>query len=87
VIRTGQIPKAVVVPASAVQFEEGTHNGTAFVVDGQHVAHKRDVEGGAIVSDGVVVTKGIEAGEMVVVEGGYGLPDKTQVTLPGDPKK
>jgi hypothetical protein len=34
-----------------------------------------------------VVTKGIEAGEMVVVEGGYGLPDKTQVTLPGDPKK
>ena len=81
------IPKAVVVPLAAVQFDEGTRKGTIFVVE-NNIAHSRDVEGGEIVDGKVQIKSGVRAGETIVVEGGYGLPDKTRVTLAADkPKK
>lgn len=83
-VQTGMIAQAVVVPVAAVQFEEGTHRGAAYVIDTQRVAHKREIQTGETVNGQVQVASGIRAGELVVIEGGYGLPDKTKVVLPGD---
>ena len=54
-----------------------------FVVDAQKIAHKRDVETGGTADRKVEIRKGIGAGDVVIVEGGYGLPDGTQVNDPG----
>ena len=83
-IQTGSIAQAVVVPESAVQFQEGTRTGAVFVVDDKHIAHKRDVEAGITLDGRVQIQKGIQAGEQVVIEGGYSLPDGVQVQLPGE---
>ena len=82
---TGTI-SGVMVPQAAVQFQEGTRNGAVMVVDQKRIAHKKDVEAGESHEGKVQITKGLNAGETVVVEGGYGLPDGAQVTL-GDEKK
>jgi multidrug efflux pump subunit AcrA (membrane-fusion protein) len=83
-IQTGSIANAVIVPEPAVQFQEGTRNGVVFVVDEKHIAHKRDVEAGATFEGKVHIRKGIQAGEQVVTEGGYSLPDGAKVLLPGE---
>ena len=83
-IQTGSIAKAVMVPESAVQFQEGTRNGAVFVVDDKQTAHKRDVEAGVTLEGKVQIQKGLQAGEQVVTEGGYSLPDGAQVQLPGE---
>jgi multidrug efflux pump subunit AcrA (membrane-fusion protein) len=72
-----------VLPESAVQFKEGSSKGTALVVDQQRVAHLREVEATPLPGGKVQIVRGIEAGETVVIEGGYGLPDGTHVTLAG----
>jgi RND family efflux transporter MFP subunit len=75
--------KRVVIPRAAVQFEGKADHGTVLVVDGakdQLVAHHRAVEA---VSTGdpatVAVLQGLAAGDVVVVGGGFGLPDGTRV--------
>ena len=78
-IVTGVIAKAVVAPVSAVQFAEGTRQGTVMVVDGKRMAHTREVEGGERVGDRVQIARGLSAGELVVTEGAYGLPGGTEV--------
>ena len=49
------------------------------VVDDKRIAHKREIEGGEVVDGKVQIVKGLKAGEVVVAEGGYGLPDGTEV--------
>jgi acyl-[acyl carrier protein]--UDP-N-acetylglucosamine O-acyltransferase len=66
-----------------VQFEEGSTKGTALVVDQKHVAHVREVEAHPIPGGRVQIIRGIEMGETVVIEGGYGLQEGTQVTEAG----
>jgi len=83
VFHVATIRNAVVVPLAAVQFDEGTRKGSVSVVE-NNVAHTRDIEGGEIVEGRVQIKSGVRAGETVVVEGGYGLPDKAQVTLAAD---
>lgn len=78
-ITTGTAPNSLVVPLSAVQFSEGTRSGSVYVVDAKQVAHKVEVETGERSQGSVQVTKGLNAGDLVIVEGGYGLPDGTQV--------
>jgi multidrug efflux pump subunit AcrA (membrane-fusion protein) len=78
-ITTGHLANATVVPLSAVQFNEGTRTGSLLVVDSSQVAHLRNIEAGDTVGSVVPILKGVAPGETVVVEGGYGLPDKTQV--------
>ncbi|MGO8817992.1 MAG: efflux RND transporter periplasmic adaptor subunit [Terriglobia bacterium] len=80
-VSVGTAPHAVVLPESAVQFKEGSAKGTSMVVDHQHVAHLREVEAIPLPGGKVRVIRGIEAGEVVVTEGGYGLPNGTQVTI------
>ncbi len=76
---TGSEPGSVVVPQSAVQFAEGTSNGTVLVVDDKRIAHKRDVVAGRVFDGKVQIKSGLKTGERVVVEGGYGTPDGTEV--------
>ncbi len=78
---TGDAPKAVLVPLAAVQFNEGTDTGSVYVVDQRSTAHKVKVETGERADGRVQIVKGVEAGDVVVIEGGYGLPDGTQVQV------
>lgn len=80
-ILTGLVHKSVVVPVGAVQLDEGTHKGVVFVVDKQKVAHQKDVEGGPVFDGMMQILSGLEAGEAVVVEGAYALPDGTTVRI------
>ncbi len=87
-ILTATSPKSVVVPLAAVQFAEGTRKGSVLVVDDQKVAHRREVAGGEVFDGKVQIVEGLKAGEAVVVEGGYGLPDGTSVRiLPAQPER
>ena len=84
---TGKLEHAIMVPVAAVQFEEGTRKGFVMVVGTDRKAHKRDVETGAEESGRVPVLQRLKAGETVIVEGGYGLPDGTDVKLAEAPQK
>jgi HlyD family secretion protein len=86
-IVTGTVTAAVVVPLTAVQFEEGTRRGIVMVVDPQNIAHQRKVETGEKTGDAVRIIDGVAPGELVVAEGGYGLPDGTEVRSSGEKAK
>jgi len=86
-IITGTAPKSVLVPLPAVQFQEGTRNGFVMVIDEKHAARKREVETGEIANNMVQIIRGISPGELVIVEGGYGLPDGTEVRLAEEKKQ
>lgn len=76
--------KGVMAPQAAVQFLEGTRAGFVMVVDDRRIAHRRDVEAGETLEGRVQIVKGLQAGEMVIVEGAYGTPDGTEVKLADD---
>jgi HlyD family secretion protein len=78
-IITGTVPNSLVAPIAAVQFSEGTRSGSVYVVDASQVAHRVEVETGERFQGNVQVTKGLNVGDLVIVEGGYGLPDGAQV--------
>lgn len=85
-IQTGQVQNAVLVPKSALQLEEGSNQGAVFVVDAKRIAHKREVTAGATSGDNIQIVSGVKAGETIVIEGAYGLPDNAQVILKGERK-
>lgn len=78
-ISTNHFTGVTAIPSTAIQFVEGTRNGTVLVVDKQMTAHIRSVEGGQVSDGSVPIFKGLSPGELVVIEGGYGLPDNTKV--------
>ncbi|MGH9800273.1 MAG: efflux RND transporter periplasmic adaptor subunit [Blastocatellia bacterium] len=78
-ITTGAAAHSVVVPVAAVQFTEGEHKGIVKIVDSKNIAYEKEVETGAIIAGKVQIVEGLEGGETVIVEGGYNLPDGTQV--------
>jgi len=73
---------AVIVPTAAVTLDATNANGgTVMIVDGQSVAHEVPVTVGAHDGRRTQITSGLHGGETVVIEGNYGLPDKTKVTI------
>ncbi len=86
-IVTGVAARSLVVPQEAVQMIEGTSGGSVFVVDDKKIAHKKDIETGGLFDGKVRVVRGLDPGEMVVVEGGFGMPDGAQVRLAGEAGK
>jgi len=70
---------ALVVPVSAVTFAETGRKGTVAVVDGDSVAHVKEVTTGIREGDRVEIVQGLEDGNRVVSEGSYGLADGTKV--------
>jgi HlyD family secretion protein len=86
-VETASISGAVVVPAAGVQLNEGTATGVAFVVDDKRIAHRREVQVGVRHQDRIQIRSGVKAGEQVVIEGGYALPDRSEVRIGGDSAK
>ena len=84
--QTGRLQETVLVPVAALQLEEGSRRGIVMVVDGSGVAHRREVEAGELMGEKRVVLTGLKAGERVVTEGGYEMPDGTQVRSGQEPK-
>lgn len=82
-IQVGTARQAVTVPASAVEFQEGTQQGKVYVVDNRHVAHLRTVTAALVNDHEVRVMSGLRAGELVIATGEYGLPDNTEVNPAG----
>jgi multidrug efflux pump subunit AcrA (membrane-fusion protein) len=78
-ITTGAARHGVVAPVAAVQFAEDGKKGTVMVVDGKNIAHAKEVETGETIGGRVQIISGLNGGETVIVEGGYGLPDNTEV--------
>ncbi len=82
-IAVGAVHAAVLVPSAAVEFEEGSDKGKVYVVDRDQVAHIRQVEAESGPDGSVRIVSGLVAGEVVIVNGEYGLPDSTQIRVSG----
>jgi len=72
------ISDAVAVPGEALLKTAGGGN-SVMVVGGQSRAHMTPVEIGVRSGNLVQITKGLRAGQTVITNGAYGLPDDTQV--------
>ncbi len=73
---------AVIVPTPAVTLDaSNASGGTVMIVDAQSVAHEVHVTVGVHDNQRTQITSGLRGGETVVIEGNYGLPDKTKVTI------
>lgn len=81
-VSTNVIPRAIVLPASAVTLDATTSDkGAVMVVDKHGTVHERKVIVGIHSGDAIQVKSGLDAGETVVVEGNYALPDGTKVRI------
>lgn len=83
-IVTGTAPRSVVVPLAAVQFVEGSNKGVVMVAGDKNVAVKKEVETGVVFEGKVQIKSGLSAGERVIVQGGYGLPEGTELKIQED---
>lgn len=85
-IVTEHRPGRVVVPKAALQL--GDESATAMVVETagtKRTAHKREVHVAALLGDKVALADGLRAGEVIVLEGAYGLPDGAEVVVSSAP--
>ncbi len=82
-ITTRIVRQALVVPLSAVEFEEGSDRGVARVVSPQRTVMLRPVEAGLRGEGKVQVLRGLNEGELVIIEAGYGLAEGTPVRFEG----
>src|SRR2546421_928500 len=79
---------AIVVPAAAVTLEaSNADEGTVMVVDAQNVAHEKKVTVGIRAGDKIEIVEGLQAGDTVVIEGNFALPDGTKVEIAKDEEK
>jgi HlyD family secretion protein len=71
---------AVLVPSAALlKTPEGEN--VVMVAGSDSVAHQVIVETGIHQDDRVQIVKGLAGNENVIVRGGYGIPDKTKITI------
>lgn len=89
-LRGGMFAKGVIlgaphpglaVPRAALLPGDGGTATTVAVVDGEGVVSHRSLVLGADAGDAVEAKRGINAGERVIVAGGYALPDGTKVDI------
>jgi HlyD family secretion protein len=71
---------AVIVPNNSI-FQ--TNDGANYVVvtGSDNVAHQKTVQLGIRGVTETQITSGVNAGESVIISGGYGLPDKTKIKI------
>jgi multidrug efflux pump subunit AcrA (membrane-fusion protein) len=82
VIAAQPVSNAIIVPSPAVTLDATNgSSGTVMVVDAQSVAHEVHVVTGIRNEQQTQIVSGLRGGETVVVEGNYGLPDGTKVTI------
>ena len=90
VLTTRNAPAALSVPTAAVTLESSNASeGVVMVVDDRSVAHETRVTVGIRTPERTQVLSGLKAGQTVVVEGNYALPDGTTVETraPAAPEK
>lgn len=80
-IAVGRLPRAITVPLAAVYLDDGSRKGHVMVVGSDKRASKRSIEAAATTDGWVPILKGLKAGETVIVEGGYGLPEGIEVKV------
>jgi multidrug efflux system membrane fusion protein len=73
---------AVVVPVTALR--HGPNGDFVYVLNDDRTVSQVTVVQGVATADTVQITKGLEAGERVITEGGDRLKDGAKVSLPGD---
>jgi len=79
---------AIVVPAAAVTLEaSNADEGTVMVVDAKNVAHEKKVTVGIRAANKIEIVEGLSAGDIVVIEGNFALPDGTKVEIAKDEEK
>jgi multidrug efflux pump subunit AcrA (membrane-fusion protein) len=79
---------AIVVPAAAVTLEaSNADEGTVMVVDAKNVAHEKKVTVGIRAADKIEIVEGLSAGDTVVIEGNFALPDGTKVEIAKEEEK
>lgn len=81
-ITTQTVPDALVIPVSALLDPNGNKAGV-MVVDSQSRAQSRDVETGLRTDQAVQIVSGLKAGEQVITQGAYGLPEKKEAESRG----
>jgi len=74
------LKNALVVPVSAL-INAKDDDAQVMVVDAQSQAQVRDVKVGIRAGREAQIVSGLKPGEVVIVEGAYGLPDKTKVKI------
>lgn len=79
----GIAKNAVTVPARAVQ--RGPNGSYLFIVKPDDTVEMRTVEVAQIERDVAVISKGLAAGDRIVVDGQYRLDDGTKVAFPATP--
>lgn len=84
-IVTGTRQGAVVIPVEALVPGDAPGSYRVFVVDGNGVAHARDVKVGGRTEMEVEITAGLTGGETVVTQGAFGMQDSARVQLPARP--
>ncbi len=81
-VASGGVSRALIVPTAAVTLDAtNAAGGTVMVVDAQSVAHEVHVTTGAHTRDRTQIVAGLHAGDRVVFEGNYALPDGTKVQI------
>ena len=73
-----KVPDALVVPESAILVGDNGEK-TVMVVGPDSVAQSQPVSTGVRDGNLVQILSGLHAGDQIIVEGGFGLPDKTKV--------
>lgn len=74
--------KGILVPVTAVR--TGPNGDYVYVIDSERVAHMRSVKRGVATAGEVQILSGLEAGELVVTEGGDAVKDGGRVQLAGE---
>src|SRR5205085_8808419 len=81
-VSTNAKTDALVVPAAAVTLDaSNAREGTVLIVDDKSIAHEHKVTVGIRAGDKLEITSGLRAGETVIIEGNYALPDETKVEV------
>ena len=57
------------------------------VVDAKNIAHEKKVTVGIRAADKIEIVEGLSAGDIVVIEGNFALPDGTKVEIAKDEEK
>lgn len=74
------VHNALVVPSNALLNASGD-DAQVMVINAQNMAQSRDVKTGVQTARETQIVSGLKAGEQVITEGAYGLPDKTKVKV------
>ena len=71
---------AIAVPASAV-FRTDDGGSYVLVAGSDNVAHQKTVQVGIRSDTTAQILSGVNAGDAIIISGGYALPDKTKIKI------